>query len=564
MFVCRLIVLIIVFFDSSFAMAVPSTERILATSSEGSVTSGQLRALLDRTLDSDYSTTNADYMSTHGLEQALRDLLLERRVAAIATQSGLLSSATVVMKINAVQRDLLLTFAQKSIYDSIQVSDAEIKKSYESRSLDWQLPEEVRLDLYMLPRDDDQSTNPQRQMTELRKILTESPTSTALGGFADVTSGTVVAKAGDFPPPVQELIFGTQTGAVTEVFQRPNAWYVARVLSHETTRTQPLSEIADQLREKLHRQRVMEELEKKTKHLDEAMPLIIVPASVAKVTRQRVHGSAALNTVVGTIAGTSITLADIGGESATNLTGEQLENRIKSVANRLKVVKWAESQDYVNDPEFRTKFEQQRNNLLAREVLSQVSIGTSPSAAALTSYFQKHQENFVVPEQRTVTEVFLPLPREDAVTSNAATFNQALFKRRKVMQQIRYALSTGSTITRALETVSELKDDIRVIDQGTHPEGPRGRVLDMAVRNLKPGEVSSVQETRQGLRLFIVQDVLSARARSFEEARTDVQRVWTQEAMQKARQALIDRVASTITVNIDHEALQDFRTSYLN
>lgn len=126
------------------------------------------------------------------------------------------------------------------------------------------------------------------------------------------------------------------------------------------------------------------------------------------------------------------------------------------------------------------------------------------------------------------------------------------------MNQLRQRVTSGIPIAQAIEEAGALSQELRVIDRGTQPEGPRGRVLDLAVASLRAGEWSGIEQTQRGFRLFLLRAIQAPRARSFEEAREDVVRVWELSRRQKLERDLYDRIFQETLPQYDEEALEQF------
>lgn len=529
---------------------------VLANSSSGPVTETELSIWLDDQLDSEYYTENSDYMSTGGLERAISDIVLERELASRADRAGLVDNEIAAAQIVVQKRDILLKLAETTIGKTLSVSQDQILDVYESLKGHYTQPEKYELQLYMLPKAESASS---AALSTLESAIRDAENPAQVSGNPAITSGVVVARPGDFPPDVAKHLYLAQDGDVTPVIEQKNAYYMARVIDYQTTRILPLADVEGQLRNDMLRHLFVSRLAEIGQSLQTSYPLSINQEQIRSVAKTTSNPQTALATV----AGSTITLQDIIARPSEKLSKDEVKNRVEEIANRLRLVEWAKQQGFMDSEDFKTQFNQKRNKVLTDTLLQTLEYESTPTEAELRSYFAEHRAWFVMGDQRDVTEVFLPLPNPASMTTGTGTYNQSLFKRRRAMEGLRIRLSSGTTTSLALSELDEYGKLVKVTEHGTAEEGPRGRVLDMAVSGLKKGDISEVKETRRGFYVFLVNDVIPGRDLAFEEARPEALKLWQNELREKAKAKFVDEVRSTLNLKIEHEKLPGFKKRYL-
>lgn len=539
----------------SSAGAVTSTTE-LATSPFGKVAAAELSCYLRRNLDSPYCLTEAaDYLSTKGLRQAIADIVLERKLAELASLQGLDKTPTMQAQLAETRRAVLLEVAQERLRGQASVSEDQVAGYYREHRQEFTAPEQVRMRLFVVPRKTTTDESGRTRLEEIRAALAAKGMAEQISGFDDVSSGVVTARPGDFPPEVTRIIFSAKSGQHTPVFGRKNAWYLAHVIEHETTRVATLADVKESLRSALATEWLETRQRQIEAQLKSEMPLQMQRSILDRLGQEQLEPD---STVVGEVAGTSITLADIAVTSSSQPTRDT-EQAIEDLARRIRVAKWAESHGIPDSPDFKVLFEQKSNRLLGDAMLRKQDRPTSPSEADLRSYFETHRGEFDLGTRWTVTELFSPHPMMDTTTSPTVN-NQPLLGRRQILQAIRDKIAGGMSIENAVAVAeTSATGSLRIIDQGTAEQGPRGHRLDKAVEHLRPGQVSAIEESRRGLHLYVVRDVLEPHKRSFEEARTDVEQAWQLEQVRTARQEFIDKLYGITRPTYHEQALDEFR-----
>lgn len=179
-----------------------------------------------------------------------------------------------------------------------------------------------------------------------------------------------------------------------------------------------------------------------------------------------------------------------------------------------------------------------RERLMVSRLLAVLQSARAISPRDVTDYYQKHRDDFVLPERR---HVFLL-----AVYARAHGGEKAAAK--KQAGEILQALRKGEDFATLAKRHSNGPFADKGGDQGWLQGGTLVPKLDAVVARLKPGECSDLVETDEGYIILKVAGVQPASHQSLAEARPLIERRLREEARKKERERLLARLRKGASV----------------
>jgi peptidyl-prolyl cis-trans isomerase SurA len=169
--------------------------------------------------------------------------------------------------------------------------------------------------------------------------------------------------------------------------------------------------------------------------------------------------------------------------------------------------------------DFRKRIQEdlERARLIDREVRSKTVI----TDAQVEAYYQTHREEFQAKVRRRLQSIFLPFGPEDTLDGQRQVY--------AVAEQIRDRLTRGADFAAVAKRYSRGPGAEAGGDLGFFNEGELDPVLEQAIENLKPGEISQIVHTVTGLHIIRVTEVQTVAKRPMEEVRENIRRRLSQE-----------------------------------
>ena len=179
-----------------------------------------------------------------------------------------------------------------------------------------------------------------------------------------------------------------------------------------------------------------------------------------------------------------------------------------------------------------------RQRLMVSRLLMMLQTARAISPRELTDYYNKHRDDFVLPERR---HVFL-------LAVYARAFGGEKAAARKKATEILEALRKGEDFATLAKRHSNGPFAEKGGDQGWLERGTLLPKLDAVVFRLKPGECSDLVETDDGYIILKVAGVQPASHQSLAEARPLIERRLREEARKKARERLLARLRKAASI----------------
>ncbi len=179
-----------------------------------------------------------------------------------------------------------------------------------------------------------------------------------------------------------------------------------------------------------------------------------------------------------------------------------------------------------------------RQRLMVSRLLMMLQTARAISPRELTDYYNKHRDDFVLPERR---HVFL-------LAVYARAFGGEKAAARKKAMEILEALRKGEDFATLAKRHSNGPFAEKGGDQGWLERGTLLPKLDAVVFRLKPGECSDLVETDDGYIILKVAGVQPASHQSLAEARPLIERRLREEARKKARKRLLARLRKAASI----------------
>ena len=538
----------------------------LATSRAGGVSAEELRVYLRARMDSDYATGEAaDYLTTAGLRRAVTDILLERELARGDRARRLRKQPRVAARLEAERRRILADMAQDLVNSETTVTDARLSAAYRDNATSFTREEMVEMLLCQVRLSpEDGGAAAMAAAERARASLAAAGDGRANPPLDGVTSGKVTAKRGDLPPEVEKVIFAARPGEVTPVIRRTRAAYVARVLARQEPGLAPLEEVRDDLRGELWRAERARLEEENLRPLVGRMPLVVDHDTLGAATTTE-------TTVLARVGETAVTLADLevvvsGGvppppwDAAAKRDALAILERL---ATRIRVVAWAGQRGLDARDDFRIDHEQARNKMLAQLVLLEAgqaaAAATTPTREQLGAMLAAEPENpeFLRPTEYTVEEMLVS-PTVDMDGLAPAQRDELDRRMQGAAERVRVELAGGSDPRAVVERFRETSMTLAWKDLGTAPQGPRGRVVDLAVKDLEPGGVSAPERTRSGYAVYRLTERIPERRMTVEQDTDQLEQTWRSRRAAEARQRLIDAAAEEVSPVFDEDAMTAF------
>jgi hypothetical protein len=157
-----------------------------------------------------------------------------------------------------------------------------------------------------------------------------------------------------------------------------------------------------------------------------------------------------------------------------------------------------------------------RQNFRTRQWISkQIAREIEVTDEECRRFYDSHQQDFVIPERRRVSHLFLAAPPETAT--------EIVEARRAAIQSLAVRLAAGEDFaTLVVENSEDEATKLRGGDLDYFSEKRMPPDFVGAAARLQPGETSPPVQTRLGFHIIRLVDVQPARQRTFDEARDEI------------------------------------------
>jgi len=175
----------------------------------------------------------------------------------------------------------------------------------------------------------------------------------------------------------------------------------------------------------------------------------------------------------------------------------------------------------VEDFRKRIREDLERARLIDREVRSKTVV----TDAQVEAYYKSKREEFQAKVRRRLQSIFLPYGPENSPDKERQIY--------AVAEQIRERLTRGADFAAMAKRYSQGPGAEAGGDLGFFNEGELDPVLEEAIETLKPGEISQIVRTGNGLHIIRVAEVQTVAERPMEEVRENIRRRLSQQEMNR-------------------------------
>lgn len=197
------------------------------------------------------------------LSRFVANQLQDRRIAAVARDSGFADRAEIRGAMEKAQRDVLVSrFLDEELTQMLaKAPDFRLlaKERYEVNRIKFVLPEAVRVAHILIPVDvEDGRYSEEKQRTKAEDVLSRLKAGEDFGMLAKVSSGDrgSLEKGGELPgwvergklaPPFEREAFGLKPGQMSGIVRTRFGFHIIKTLEHRAPSRQPFSAVEAQL-----------------------------------------------------------------------------------------------------------------------------------------------------------------------------------------------------------------------------------------------------------------------------------------------------------------------------
>lgn len=415
----------------------------------------------------------------------------------------LLLAGTLRQKIADVERlhgihraagERALEFAyNRSLQESVSVPEEAIEAAFEADRESFRRSGVAHFNFFFVPFPDGEApgedAEPPAELAEIARLADkgteiESLRIEALRHGVAYSERPARGVEGSLTPLIEQALFGAEPGSWTGIVQTENGWHLFEVQSVRPGEEPSLERAAPRIEARLQREKT------------EALR-----ARIREAMRQEEEGRAL----------------------AAEAEGEELDGLLeRAFAERL----FADRMDDVA----------RIGRVIANNAVIELWVNQLPeqvtfSEEELRAEFERNPGRYRAPEETSVLEAQVPLPRAEDFDSPRDHQTARVEMRRRLLLWTDELREEGRSFA-DLEA-GEAGFPLRVIDRGTRPQGPRGAVLDRAVANLEEGAFSPPVVGREFYHIFELTERHPPRETTFEEARDRVERMMRAETINR-------------------------------
>jgi parvulin-like peptidyl-prolyl isomerase len=176
---------------------------------------------------------------------------------------------------------------------------------------------------------------------------------------------------------------------------------------------------------------------------------------------------------------------------------------------------------------------------LLRVVDREVRSGVMVADPEMKRYFQEHRDRFALPEEYTLSQIFLRVPTSDELADAKAKAREimSLLKQGESFEDLALRFSDGPTASRGGRL-------------GLVRQGELLPAIERGVGNLVPGGISEVIESPEGLHIVRLDDKKPKQFRPYEEVRQEIQALVFQQKSEDMFQAWLANLKNKSYIEI--------------
>ena len=161
----------------------------------------------------------------------------------------------------------LVTLAPEDLVGEIEISDADLRASYDAHADQYRTPEQRKIEQLLAP---DEATI-KRAADQVAAGQSFSQVAAAMSSDKVERSELGPLAKGDLPEALDSVAFALQQGAVSTPVQTPFGWHLLRTEQITPEQVQPFTEVADELRRELSLERATNQLPDISTRLDDEL-----------------------------------------------------------------------------------------------------------------------------------------------------------------------------------------------------------------------------------------------------------------------------------------------------
>ncbi len=498
--------------------------------------------------ESPWETGRPSYIGTEGRELARRDIARERVLAERARERGLHEDPAIAEEL--ARQPLLVSreLADNHVQEQVTVTNEDIEAWYEANPDRYTRPARAEFQFLFerVESADDEEAARERLAQRRSRVVEDGESFVALVAEQEgldpeeVTESEVslTGRAGQYSEEIDNLLFSLEPGEISEPTRTQHGWHVVRLLDRTEEQRIPLEARRVQIESQVRRAKLADFRRQAEEQLAEAFPLEWngLPGD---------GGAPEGGYVLAALEDAEFTAGEVREHLAVppaQATEEQWRQAAESAAVPMRLHLWAREEGWQEGEYYRQRLAQRENGILARAYFDHlVEEEIDVTGEQEREYFEENQSRFMHRKEYEVKELFLSAPTAAEIT-NRGELHLARERVREAMERIREALAGGMALDDLPEELPEESSGLVVTDRGWAPQGPRGRLLDVSVQDLEPGEFSGVEESRRGFHVFILEDTRSPRPMEFEEARERIRAILRGNEREELRTRLVAEI----------------------
>jgi parvulin-like peptidyl-prolyl isomerase len=266
------------------AICAEDSEKILVTVGEETIS----RADIDAKTVNLPPQIRSRFETPAGRKQLLEQVVLTSLLAQEARRLGIDKQDDIVKKIKEVTDNVIVQELNRQIVSrEITLSDQEIEKYYNENKEDFVRPEQVNASVIMF-KVVDVDSNKKKEKKKLAKVTLDRLKKGA--DFADVARevsedrrtsrrGGVTGffardrRAGIYGKKFEEVVFGLETGEISDVFETEVGYFIARVDDRQPRTEKSLNDVKGRIERRLKQIKQREAYQKYVEGLKEKYPV---------------------------------------------------------------------------------------------------------------------------------------------------------------------------------------------------------------------------------------------------------------------------------------------------
>jgi parvulin-like peptidyl-prolyl isomerase len=544
-----------------------SKGKILAVCGKEHVTEDELFSYLEFYAFSDL-TSAEDYSKEGGRRRAAADLLAERFLAREARTRKLDLRADISRKLKNIEDEVLLGIAAWRAYrQDNTANDEELERYYNDHKQEFIKPDSVYFRrLFLRVRDDSEKDKREKLAHQiLSEVKSGKSFSDLINEYSDSErepkDATVMATRGRFDPQIEKILFSMSENQISDVIPIKYGFLILEAVKVEEERIPPLEEIKDQVVNQVLSAKRNQKREQIEADLAKKWPADI---NLSPLNQEDPDFDA----VVCRVANQEIKLKKVWDnlnpkpELPLNQSDlQRMESRINSLAKMERILAWAREQKFDDFSRYEATLAAKQNRYLSFCLMDDLLESGDPGEAVLEVFYNSNPEKFIKPPEYKVREIFLKVPDENSFEIPA----DYILEKEKIsdkMNEILSRIKGGSDFSEIAKKYSEGYSAAEGGDRGWAPYSQRGRLLDMTVEKLSPGEVSEIQEDRDGFHIYLLEEIRPERQLDLVEAGELVLKEWQKTQTEEAQTAMIDRAYAEMKPEFNEKNMQEFEARH--